>query len=109
MLDLQDDLAGVVMWLAENWSADLPLAVPCTAPTTTTTCRGLSPGRCAAADAGAAMRAAGSGGRALGSAGAHRPPSPTRHGLPLRGARCAAFGRVEVKVYTLPLRPGTPS
>ena len=24
MLDLQDDLAGVVMWLAENWSTDLP-------------------------------------------------------------------------------------
>src|SRR5512132_3116777 len=25
MLDLQDDLAAVVMWLAENWSADLPV------------------------------------------------------------------------------------
>ena len=24
MLDLQDDLSEVVMWLAENWSADLP-------------------------------------------------------------------------------------
>jgi hypothetical protein len=24
LLDLQDDLAGVVMWLAENWSATLP-------------------------------------------------------------------------------------
>jgi hypothetical protein len=24
LLDLQDDLADVVMWLAENWSADLP-------------------------------------------------------------------------------------
>jgi hypothetical protein len=24
MLDLQDDLAEVVVWLAENWSADLP-------------------------------------------------------------------------------------
>ena len=24
MLDLQDDLAEVVMWLADNWSADLP-------------------------------------------------------------------------------------
>lgn len=24
MLDLQDDLASVVVWLAENWSADLP-------------------------------------------------------------------------------------
>jgi len=24
LLDLQDDLAAVVMWLAENWSADLP-------------------------------------------------------------------------------------
>ncbi len=27
LLDLQDDLADAVMWLAENWSADLP--VPC--------------------------------------------------------------------------------
>jgi hypothetical protein len=25
LLDLQDDLAGVVVWLAENWSADLPV------------------------------------------------------------------------------------
>jgi hypothetical protein len=25
MLDLQDDLAEVVMWLAENWSSDLPI------------------------------------------------------------------------------------
>jgi hypothetical protein len=25
MLDLQDDLARVVVWLAENWSADLPI------------------------------------------------------------------------------------
>jgi len=25
MLDLQGDLAGVVVWLAENWSADLPV------------------------------------------------------------------------------------
>jgi hypothetical protein len=24
LLDLQDDLADVVMWLAENWAADLP-------------------------------------------------------------------------------------
>jgi hypothetical protein len=24
LLDLQDDLAAVVVWLAENWSADLP-------------------------------------------------------------------------------------
>ena len=25
LLDLQDDLADVVVWLAENWSADLPV------------------------------------------------------------------------------------
>jgi hypothetical protein len=25
LLDLQDDLAGIVVWLAENWSADLPV------------------------------------------------------------------------------------
>jgi hypothetical protein len=25
LLDLQDDLAGMVVWLAENWSADLPV------------------------------------------------------------------------------------
>jgi hypothetical protein len=25
LLDLQDDLADAVMWLAENWSADLPV------------------------------------------------------------------------------------
>jgi hypothetical protein len=25
LLDLQDDLAGVVVWLAEHWSADLPV------------------------------------------------------------------------------------
>jgi hypothetical protein len=24
LLDLQDDIASVVIWLAENWSADLP-------------------------------------------------------------------------------------
>jgi hypothetical protein len=31
LLDLQDDLAAVVMWLAEHWSADLPTpyATPC--------------------------------------------------------------------------------
>jgi hypothetical protein len=27
MLDLQDDMAEVVVWLAENWSADLPVPV----------------------------------------------------------------------------------
>jgi hypothetical protein len=27
MLDLQDDLAAMVVWLAENWSADLPVPV----------------------------------------------------------------------------------
>lgn len=27
LLDLQDDLASVVMWLAEHWSADLPAPV----------------------------------------------------------------------------------
>jgi hypothetical protein len=27
MLDLQDDLAEMVVWLAENWSADLPVPV----------------------------------------------------------------------------------
>ena len=26
LLDLQDDLAQAVMWLAEHWSADLPVA-----------------------------------------------------------------------------------
>jgi hypothetical protein len=25
LLDIQDDLAGMVVWLAENWSADLPV------------------------------------------------------------------------------------
>jgi hypothetical protein len=25
LLDVQDDLAGMVVWLAENWSADLPV------------------------------------------------------------------------------------
>ena len=25
LLDLQDDLAATVVWLAENWSADLPV------------------------------------------------------------------------------------
>jgi hypothetical protein len=25
LLDIQDDLASVVVWLAENWSADLPV------------------------------------------------------------------------------------
>ena len=25
LLDLEDDLAGMVVWLAENWSADLPV------------------------------------------------------------------------------------
>lgn len=34
LLDLQDDLARAVMWLAEHWSADLP--VP--------RCRGVNPG-----------------------------------------------------------------
>jgi hypothetical protein len=29
MLDLQDDLSAVVMWLAETWSADLPSPVVC--------------------------------------------------------------------------------
>jgi hypothetical protein len=29
LLDLQDDLADVVMWLAENWSADLPTPRGC--------------------------------------------------------------------------------
>jgi hypothetical protein len=29
MLDLQDDLSAVVMWLAENWSADLPSPAVC--------------------------------------------------------------------------------
>jgi hypothetical protein len=33
LLDLQDDLAEVVMWLAENWSADLPT------PHVTSACR----------------------------------------------------------------------
>jgi hypothetical protein len=28
LLDLQDDLAAVVIWLAENWSTDLPVPVP---------------------------------------------------------------------------------
>ena len=28
LLDLQDDLAEVVVWLAENWSADLPVPTP---------------------------------------------------------------------------------
>jgi hypothetical protein len=27
LLDLQDDLAAVVVWLAENWSADLPVPI----------------------------------------------------------------------------------
>jgi hypothetical protein len=27
VLDLQDDMSAVVMWLAENWSADLPVPV----------------------------------------------------------------------------------
>ena len=27
LLDLQDDLAAMVVWLAENWSADLPVPV----------------------------------------------------------------------------------
>jgi hypothetical protein len=27
LLDIQDDLAAVVVWLAENWSADLPVPV----------------------------------------------------------------------------------
>jgi hypothetical protein len=29
LLDLQDDLADAVMWLAENWSADLPAPYAC--------------------------------------------------------------------------------
>jgi hypothetical protein len=29
LLDLQDDLADAVMWLAENWSADLPAPKAC--------------------------------------------------------------------------------
>jgi hypothetical protein len=29
LLDLQDDLADTVMWLAENWSADLPAPEVC--------------------------------------------------------------------------------
>jgi hypothetical protein len=29
LLDLQDDLADTVMWLAENWSADLPTPATC--------------------------------------------------------------------------------
>jgi hypothetical protein len=28
LLDLQDDLADTVMWLAENWSSDLPVPYP---------------------------------------------------------------------------------
>jgi hypothetical protein len=32
LLDLQDDLAATVVWLAENWSADLP--APCVNSTT---------------------------------------------------------------------------
>jgi hypothetical protein len=35
LLDLQDDLAETVMWLAENWSADLPT------PHATSSCRYL--------------------------------------------------------------------
>jgi hypothetical protein len=27
ILDLQDDMAEVIVWLAENWSADLPVPV----------------------------------------------------------------------------------
>jgi hypothetical protein len=27
LLDLQDDLAAMVVWLAENWSADLPVPI----------------------------------------------------------------------------------
>ncbi|HEX6238653.1 MAG TPA: hypothetical protein VFZ68_15735 [Acidimicrobiales bacterium] len=27
LLDLQDGLAGIVVWLAENWSADLPVPI----------------------------------------------------------------------------------
>jgi hypothetical protein len=36
LLDLQDDVSEVVVWLAENWSADLP------APAIGGSCRGLS-------------------------------------------------------------------
>ena len=38
LLDLQDDLARAVMWLAEHWSADLP--APARAGASATTRRG---------------------------------------------------------------------
>ena len=34
LLDLQDDLARAVMWLAEHWSADLPARTPGASATT---------------------------------------------------------------------------
>jgi hypothetical protein len=37
LLDLQDDLAQVVMWLAENWSADPPVPAATTLTTAAAT------------------------------------------------------------------------
>jgi hypothetical protein len=97
LLDLQDDLAEVVVWLAENWSADLPVPHAY---------GGVGPLRdepgaelfvyCATAEELA--RVAARLGAPIRRTQGHTP------GVEL-GKAIRDFGRVRIKAYTLPPEP----
>jgi hypothetical protein len=92
LLDLQDDLAAVVMWLAENWSVHLPelgwYATGCDTDTDRPAVRVL--GYCLPDEL---IEAA----ALLGVAPVDDPDDGPHHTLYRRATR--RFGRVEIQVY----------